>query len=255
MQNPQPNATQRFSNRVADYIAYRPGYPQEAIDYVLTQTALAPNALIADVGSGTGKLAEPFLELGFQVAGIEPNNDMCHAGDTLLARFPNFKSYPGSAESTGLASHTVDLAMAGQAFHWFDPLKTRDEFLRILKPGAHVALIWNERKVHTTPFLIAYEALLHKHCPEYPKVDHRNLDATRIAQFMHTPAIYRATFPNTQRFTYPALLGRLRSSSYVPLTGPANTLIEQEVEQIFHQHQQNNIVHFDYDTEVYLGQL
>jgi len=56
---------ERFSNRVENYVKYRPGYPDEIIDYLEKNAALNKNSIIADIGSGTGKLAELFIRHGY----------------------------------------------------------------------------------------------------------------------------------------------------------------------------------------------
>ena len=97
--------------------------------------------MIADVGSWTGILSEMFLERGNRVFGVEPNEEMRKAGERLLERYPNLTSVAGTAEDTTLVTRSVDLVVAGQAFHWFDATRSRGEFARILRAGGWVALV------------------------------------------------------------------------------------------------------------------
>src|SRR5215211_3769159 len=115
-----PDPTTRFSHRVADYVRTRPGYPTAVLDLLRTETGLTPAAVVADIGSGTGLSAEMFLKNGNAVIGVEPNADMRAAAESLLAGYPNFCSVTGTAENTALPDASVDLVVAGQAFHWFD---------------------------------------------------------------------------------------------------------------------------------------
>ena len=147
--------TERFSDRVADYVRYRPGYPPELLECLQRNCGLRPQWVVADVGSGTGLLAKIFLENGNRVFGIEPNAAMRAAGEEFLRGLDQFTSQEGRAEATGLPARSVDLITAGQAFHWFDRRRARAEFERILKPGGWVALVWNERRT-STPFLADY---------------------------------------------------------------------------------------------------
>ncbi len=87
--------TRRFSNRVADYIRYRPRYPEAILPYLAEVSGFSPDTVIADVGSGTGILAEMFLRNGNQVFGVEPNEAMRGAAERLLAKYPGFRSVPG----------------------------------------------------------------------------------------------------------------------------------------------------------------
>src|SRR5689334_8180396 len=89
------------------------------------------------------KVDRAFLKHGHGMIGVEPNQEMREAAERLLASYPLFKSVSGTAETTTLESQSVDLITAGQAFHWFDRDKTRQEFLRILKPNGWVVLVWN----------------------------------------------------------------------------------------------------------------
>ena len=82
---PAPNATERFSDRVDNYIRYRPGYPAEVLDLLRERCGLTPQARIADIGFGTGIFTRMLLENGNTVFGIEPNQEMREAGEKLLA--------------------------------------------------------------------------------------------------------------------------------------------------------------------------
>jgi ubiquinone/menaquinone biosynthesis C-methylase UbiE len=79
----------------------------------------------------------------------------------------------GCAEASGLDTESIDFITAGQAFHWFDRVATKHEFKRILRPGGHVALIWNERHHHGTAFQAGYEDLLQKYCNDYSQVNYK----------------------------------------------------------------------------------
>src|SRR5215469_10414253 len=133
--------TRRFSSRVDNYIRYRPGYPGEIIELLKKECGLTRASVVADIGSGTGKLTELFLANGNEVFGIEPNKEMRDAGERLLAGFSNFTSIEAAAEETILPGVSVDFISAGQAFHWFDRKRCRAEFARILKPEGWVVLI------------------------------------------------------------------------------------------------------------------
>lgn len=109
--------TLRFSERVENYIKYRPSYPIEIVDLLVREIGLTPDHIIADIGSGTGILSKLFLENGNKVLGIEPNLEMRNAGQQLHKNQKNFLSLDGTAENTTLPFHSVDLIVAAQAFH------------------------------------------------------------------------------------------------------------------------------------------
>src|SRR5271169_2374426 len=114
------DAKQRFSNRVADYVRYRPGYPSAVREILRTECGLKSGHVIADIGSGTGFLSELFLKNGNRVFGVEPNEAMSQAGEEYLASYDGLASINFSAESTTLADARVNFVTSGQDFHWFD---------------------------------------------------------------------------------------------------------------------------------------
>jgi SAM-dependent methyltransferase len=248
-------ATERFSSRVENYVRYRPHYPGETVGFLKDQCGLTAESVIADVGSGTGFLAELFLKNGNPVFGIEPNKDMREAGERFLAEYPRFTSLAATAEATTLADQSVDFITAGQAFHWFDRESCGREFVRILRPGGRVVLVWNDRHTDTTPFLVAYEKLLRYHGTDYDQVNHKRIDVAVIRAFFRAEPKFK-TFPNHQHFDFPALKGRLLSSSYVPDAGqPRYEEMLAALKLLFDTYAQNGKVTFDYDTLVYYGQL
>jgi len=245
----------RFSSRVENYIRYRPGYPAEIVSLLSSECGLSPHSVIVDVGSGTGKLSELFLQHGSLVIGIEPNSGMRSAAENLLSQYPNFRSLNATAEATSLESNSVDFVTAGQAFHWFDPIKARIEFQRILKPDGWAVLVWNLRLVDTTPFLREYEALLLKYGTDYEQVRHENA-APAIKDFFAPNQPEFRSFPNSQVFDFEGLKGRVLSSSYTPEPDhPSFESMISELRQVFDRHQTQGTVSCDYDTQVFFGRL
>lgn len=247
----------RFSSRVENYIKYRPDYPQEIISFLKKINILSSDSVIADIGSGTGILSKLFLNNGNLVYGIEPNLDMRSAGELILKKYSNFVSINGSAESTGLEPNTIDIITVGQAFHWFDLKKTRIEFLRILKPRGHIILIWNRRKKPENEFLKDYEKLLIKYGTEYTAIEKRKLDFDNLfGESLLSKGYEKKIFYNHQIFNYEGLKGRLLSTSYIPLKdSPVFFEIIEELKLLFDRYQENEMIRFEYDTEVYFGQL
>jgi SAM-dependent methyltransferase len=245
----------RFSNRVATYVKYRPGYPPAVIDFLRTACGLRPTDAVADIGSGTGILTELFLKNRNSVFGVEPNAAMRAAGEQILQQYPNFTSVAGSAEATTLLPASVDFVTAAQAFHWFDKDRTKAEFARILKRNGWAILLWNERRTDSTPFLRDYEALLLKYGTDYQEVRHENVYED-IAAFFAPNDFQLQSIDNQQIFDYEGLQGRLLSSSYVPAEGqPGFSDMLLALRYLFDIHQQNGRVVVEYDTRIYVGQL
>ncbi len=249
------NPTERFSNRVENYIRYRPHYPPAIIDFLHSSCGLQAASIIADIGSGTGILSEMFLRNGNTVYAVEPNREMREAGERLLGHYTNFRSVPGSAEASTLEPISIDIITAGQAFHWFDEDKAKAEFLRILKPSGWVVLIWNDRRENSSAFAVAYEQLLQTYATDYREVNHKRINHSLLSRFFSNGYLVR-NFENSQHFNFEALKGRLLSSSYAPEAGqPGHEPMLTELSIIFDSYQDNGEVVFEYDTCIYYGQL
>lgn len=247
--------TERFSNRVENYIRYRPHYPAILLEFLERSCGLTAAATIADIGSGTGILSEMFLRNGNLVYAVEPNREMREAGERLLGQYPNFRSIVGTAEASTLKSRSIDIVTAGQAFHWFDPDKAKAEFMRILKASGWVVLVWNERREDSSPFAVAYEQLLQTYGTDYCEVKHQRIDATLLNRFFNK-GYQLGRFENSQHFDFEALRGRLLSSSYAPEAGqPGHEPMLTALRMIFDSYKRDEQVIFDYDTNVYYGQL
>ena len=250
-------STERFGNRVDDYVRWRPGYPAELAPWLMSRCGLLAGDLAADIGSGTGLFTRELLLQGLRVTGVEPNAPMRAAGDQFLAEFQDrFGSREGTAEATGLADHSVRLVTVAQAFHWVRPAEARVEFARVLQPGGHVALVWNVRR-EDTAFLRAYEALLQRHAPEYANSGvPAQADVAVIGAFFAPAGFVQHCFPYAQNFGREGLRGRLLSSSYAPAAGtPGYEPMQEELDALFDAHQHHGHVAFEYDTRVFLGKL
>jgi len=250
------DAKRRFSNRVADYVRYRPGYPAEILPLLQQWCGLHPGHAVADVGSGTGLLGKLFLDFGNRVYGVEPNAEMRAAGEEFLRDYRKFTSVAGSAEATTLPSDSVEFVTAGQAFHWFQLKPARSEFHRILKAQGRAIIIWNERLIDETAFLRDYEALLLRFGTDYSKVSESYPRAEQMLEFFSPNEFTSHALPNFQEFDFEGLSGRLRSSSYAPASGhPQFEPMMQELRRLFDARQKGGLVRMEYRTHVYAGKL
>jgi len=274
------DSTTRFSDRVEDYVKYRPHYPEAIIAYLQEVYSFLPSWDVADIGSGTGISAELFLANGNRVFAVEPNAEMrgkAEAGHAEVGRAEAghapkaegrqrsggegrggpcgvFVSIDGTAEATGLAEGSVRLVVAGQAFHWFDAVKSRAEFVRILSPGGVVVLVWNERLADTA-FEKEYDAFIGLHGKDYKTTNHRNITDGQIGSFYQPATYVLKEFPNEQWFDFEGLKGRLLSSSYMPKTGDGYAPMIRDLQGLFDKHQNGGRVRVGYDTKVYSGVL
>lgn len=245
------NPTTRFSDRVENYVKYRPSYPTQIIPFLEQSIGLEKKHRIADIGSGTGLFSELFLAGGYDVIGIEPNEAMRRASDRKLSRYGGFTSRAHRAEQTGLRSRSVELITVAQAFHWMEPHSTKKEFARILKPGGHIVLAWNIR-LKNSPFMMAYHKLKEEFAMEHRAVDQINPEAIRL--FFEPMVLHEKSFDNQQQLDFDALKGQLLSSSYIPL--PGNARYEDMITQLaalFVAHNEKGFVRMNFETRVYFN--
>lgn len=249
------DSTTRFSDRVDDYVRHRPRYPAAVCDVLVEEIGLASSWVVADIGSGTGLSAELFLARGHRVYGVEPNAAMRAAAESQLGDDPRFHSIAGSAEATGLAPESVDLVIAAQAFHWFDPAAARAHFASLLRAPRRVVLLWNTRRTQGTPFLEEYESLLRDCGTDYQAVRHDRAGMDAVAGFFRGPFV-RRSLPNEQVLDLEGLEGRTRSSSYTPAADdPARVPMLERLRRMFELHQRRGVVRIEYETEIYIGTL
>jgi len=254
LQNTSP--TERFADRVDDYVKYRPHYSPNVIKALQEHCELSPRHLVVDVGCGTGLLAKIFVENGNRVIGVEPNENMRKAGEAYLLGHERFRMVDGTAEKTGLLPESADFVVAGQAFHWFQPAATRREFARIVKSNGWVVLIWHEREMEATPFLRDYEALLQRYATDYGTVAHNKVaNYGALEQFYAPDRMGFVEQATLQTFNYEGLRGRLLSSSYAPRHGPAADAMLAALLELFHQYAKDGLVSMEYRTKIYIGHL
>ena len=253
---PAADSTERFTARAGDYATARPGYPAAIATTLIGELKLPSDAVVADIGSGTGLSCEPFLGAGLTVIGVEPNEAMRAEGDRLLATHARFRSVAGTAEATTLAEASVDLLTAAQAFHWFDIGPARAEALRILKRPPLAALIWNDRVSQGSAFAEGYEQLLLDFGIEYTLIKHRHAHEGSVAAFFGHRDFRVAGFPNPTVLDCATLLARLNSASYVPKPDQPNYApMVKRLRQLFDAAQRDGRVTMDYVTRVFYGAL
>ncbi len=247
--------TQRFSDRVTNYLKYRPHYPKVIIPFLKETLALNSSKIVADVGSGTGFLTQLFLDNGNQTYGIEPNTPMREAAEFYLKNYPNFISINASAEHTTLPTNSIDYIVVGQAFHWFDKTKAKQEFQRILKPNGRIILIWNQR-LKSEGFMKKYEAFSTKYADKYEQTNRRRIKPEEFEVLFDTKNYGHQTFPNAQYFDFEGLKGRYLSSSYAfNEQHPNHDKAMNALLDLFKTYQKNGRVEMRYETHLYFHHL
>lgn len=250
------DATRRFSDRVADYVRWRPDYPRALLDWLHDELGVTPEWRVADIGAGTGISSKMFLDAGHEVIAVEPNVAMREAGVRWLGKSSRFRAVDGRADATGLPESSVDLAVVAQAFHWFDPEAARREFRRILRPHGLAAIWWNSRRLISTRFLEGYEALLQRYGTDYTDVAKRYPDDNAMQTWFGAGLRGTARFEHRQLLDFEGLRGRLLSSSYTPKTdNPIHEPMLRALRELFDATAVDGRVSMDYDTRIFAGEL
>jgi ubiquinone/menaquinone biosynthesis C-methylase UbiE len=136
---PAPVDRARSFGPVAEaYDRGRPSYPAEAVAWLAGGEA----KVVLELAAGTGKLTRELVDQGHAVFATEPDEAML---EVLRERVPEVSAKVATAEEIPANDRSVDVVVVAQAFHWFDHDAALAEIARVLKPGGHVALVWNSR--------------------------------------------------------------------------------------------------------------
>lgn len=250
------NPTGRFTGRVEAYRRYRSRYPREIIALLHEKCGLTPESIVADIGAGTGMLAELFLENGNRVLAVEPNAEMRTACEELTAQYPRLACVDGTAENTRLADGSVDLIAVGRAFHWFDHAKCRPEFKRILRPGGWIVLAGVGPRRGKDPVQRDYQEILHQHGIDYTKLYSRYDMKNEVRDFFAGGELQEAEFPGYEELTYEGLEGHTVSLSVTPQPDhPGFPAMQEALKNYFEKYQREGKIRLPTNCHVYMGQL
>ena len=247
-----PN-TERFTGVSPIYDKYRPGYPKAILDILSAEISFSVKDIVADIGSGTGKLSSLFLDNGNIVYGVEPNDKMRSEAERKFQTDRKFISMKGSAEKTGLDEKSVNLVAAGQSFHWFNQSLAKIEFKRVMQPGGHVVLIWNTRRPEGSPLNAGFEDICIHYSNGYHGSGSLGLDEKTIRSFFSADFVYRS-IKFSQVLDFDGLLGRYMTASYsLKREDPLFPEVVERMQDIFKKYSRDNRVELLYDTEIYIG--
>jgi len=198
-----PERAASFGSVAADYAALRPGYPADAVAFLLGDS---PRRVL-DLGAGTGLLTDVLLAAGHEVVAVDLSGPML---DQLRARLPQVSAAVGGAEAVPLPDADVDAVVAGQAAHWFDVVPAAAELRRVLRPGGVVGLVWNTRD-ERVPWVRALGELLADEARDH------EADRTVVARFAAElpAAVDVLDSAVVQRATPEQVVGGIGTRSYV----------------------------------------
>ena len=138
MDDEQRSQARSFGSVAEVYDRGRPSFPREAAEWLAGEQPVT----VLELGAGTGKLTEQLVALGHDVHATDPDEAML---DVLRRRLPDTRTSVAAAEDLPVPDRSFDVVVAAQCFHWFDLDLALPEIARVLKPGGHIALVWNVR--------------------------------------------------------------------------------------------------------------
>ncbi|MCL2516181.1 MAG: methyltransferase domain-containing protein [Microbacteriaceae bacterium] len=232
---------QSFGQAAEAYEASRPGYPLEAVDWLVPASARR----VLDIGAGTGKFTRLLRREDRAVLAVDPSGEML---DVLRARAAGIETLIGTAEQLPLPDESVDAVTVAQAWHWVDVERAVPEVARVLKPGGTLGLVWNSRDERVAWVRELGEAMGSNEAYGPAAIDEHGVG---------TPFADGETveFAWTQRLSRPGILTLVRSRSYFIVKTPE----EQEatlraVEAVLDGHpaiERDGVIELPYVTQAY----
>mgnify|MGYP002738829747 CR=1 FL=1 len=217
-----------FERATTEYRHYRPAYPDSSVRAALGMDDSASHALdVVDIGAGTGKFTEKLLEFETRVVAVEPaaamrsqlaelvDGDRCTVAD-------------GSAEATGLPDGCTDVVTYAQSWHWLDGSAALAEARRLLRPGGHVAIVFNQMDV-SVPWVHRLTRIMRSGDIHTPK------KVPDVGQNWSTPALHRTDFSTKLKPAQVMGLARTRSS-YLKSTEPNRARMQENLTWYLHDH-------------------
>lgn len=245
----------RFDGRIDDYDRYRERYAPEVLLPILHERCgLTPSWQIADIGAGTGMLADVFLANGNHVFAVEPNAGM-RARCVELHTHQPITVFDGTAEHTGLGENSVDLVSVGRAMHWFHLERSMQEFRRILRHDGRVAIIAFGRTERGHLQNEEVEQLLRRFSPTHEDTHATYTIYKELRE--HIPRDYHhQQIHSMLELSWERLLGLVLSLSSAPRRSDASfPAFEQALREIFLRYQRDDLFEMEMRYWINLGRF
>lgn len=229
--------SKQFDKAAGYYDRYRPSYPDKLIDDLIEKVPLTKESRILEIGAGSGKATELFVNRGFGVTCIEPGEELVKAGikkfygkdvEYYNCRFEEWEEKPGY----------FDFVMSAQAFHWIPQPIGYQKCANSLKKNKKLALFWNYytsndgQADEELKDLIAQYPIMYIDTMESIKEKIKNT-VNEIANSMlfNEPAVM--VYPWEQEYSTDEYLGFIRTGNgYLSLDNQKRLFIEEKVREI-----------------------
>jgi len=135
--------SESFDSSADYYDKYRPSYPEELVMDIINKTGVDSKSKVLEIGPGSGKSTELFVNKGLNVTCIEPGANLAaqgikkfqHTGQVeyIISRFEDWKE----------TKEVYDLIISAQAFHWVPKPLGYEKCFNALRADKYMGLFWN----------------------------------------------------------------------------------------------------------------
>ena len=135
--------SESFDSVAELYDIYRPGYPSDLIDDIISLTGIGPEGKLLEIGCGTGKATTLFAEHGFDIFCLEPGKNMIRVAADNLKSYPRVTYFQSRFEDWENDQGLFDLVISAQAYHWVPEDVRYEKTASVLKQDGFLAAFWN----------------------------------------------------------------------------------------------------------------
>jgi SAM-dependent methyltransferase len=208
-------ATVGFGRAADEYERARPGYPPEAVAWLVERLAVDGSKTVLDLAAGTGKLTRQLVPTGAEIVAVEPVAEM---RARLVEALPGVEALEGTAEAIPLPDASVDAVTIGQGFHWFANEHALAEIHRVLRRDGRLGLIWNARD-ESVDWVARLSEILEPHRGGVPRYVSRDWQRAFETTTRFGPLEERQ-FPFAHEMDAETLVARVASISFIAALPP-----------------------------------
>ena len=225
-------ATVGFGRAVDEYERARPGYPGDAVAWLVERLGIDPSRRVLDLAAGTGKLTRQLRPTGAEIVAVEPLAGMRARLEQAL---PGVEALAGTAEAIPLTDASVDAVTVGQGFHWFATDHALAEIHRVLRPDGRLGLIWNARD-ESADWVARLSDIIEPHRGDVPRFVSRKWERAFEATELFGPLEERQ-FGFAQEMDAETLAARVASISFIAaLSDDERARVLAEVRELAETH-------------------
>lgn len=218
-----------FGKTARDYGRFRAGFPAPFFERLVSFGLIRRGVRALDIGTGTGTVARGLAERGCDVVALDPSENLMAEGRRLDREAGlRVEQVAALAEALPFADGEIDLAVAGQCWHWFDGTAAAAEMRRALAPGGHLVIAYFDWLPLPGTIVEATEKLIKQHNPAW------EMEGTSGIHPEYLEVVWTAGFRGLETFSFDldvpysheAWRGRIRASAGVGASLPLPAVAE-----------------------------